>query len=132
MRWTSQTIASSSRIAPHPTSRASRPFEARDLALRQPNEQFVLIGVADHERRVTPIQHRRLDALLVDVSTKRLDLLGVNRDEYAAVARAAFRPRLYLVQDQLKTKQADLKYERLTLLLVIPVQRETQRVAVKT
>jgi hypothetical protein len=45
---------------------------------------------------------RRLNALCLDMVTKAIELVRIDPDEHAAVARAIFRPSFRLIQDELR------------------------------
>src|SRR4051812_21186159 len=96
--------------------------EVRKVVVRQPEEELVAIKVLDQERRPSPLHASRLDAIVDDMPAKLLALIVLESDEDSTVAGARARIVADFIEDQLETKEADLKHA----LVEVPIQREAE------
>src|ERR1051325_4169057 len=94
---------------------------ARPFALR-PDEQFILIQIANDQRWAAPLDALCLDRLLPDMPAKSANLVVFESDKHAAVTRPIFGLWPSLIQDQLESEQADLHHECAALFFILPVQ----------
>ncbi len=98
-------------------------FQVRSVALRQPEEQFVSVHVPDDKSRRPPMKEVRLYAFCADVLAQYRCLVVFKTDKSAAMSCAVFGPILNLIEDELESKQTDLKNERAAFDLMIPISR---------
>src|SRR5215471_1175883 len=96
-------------------------LQARTLAVRQPDKQFIFIRISNHQGWLAPLNDTCFDAFFTDMATNFAGLIVVKPDEYPAVTSPSFCGLTGLIHDQLESEQTHLKHVRPTLFLIVPV-----------
>ena len=101
------------------------------LCIRKPEVDLIPIQVMDGHRGSSPLRILRGDSLALDVLQDGGALSIIEANEDAPMAGAVVRRALLLIQNNLEPKKTYLNHIRSTILLVRPIQIESEGTSVE-